>query len=125
MSLAQRVKPMDEAERRLIAAAATGKEEDWLKEMVRGGYMVFDPVIEKYRLTERGEECEKYFQGEPPSKQFIRKTLEQMVRMGHATFDPATERYTLTELGRRLAKELSASEYQDLFEIGPPLGKKH
>jgi hypothetical protein len=125
MILAQRGKPMDEAECRLIAAEATGKEEDWLKEMVRGGYMVFDPVIEKYRLTERGEEYEEYFQGKPPSKKFIRKTLEQMVRMGYATFDPATERYALTELGRRLAKELSASEYQDLLEGGPPPGKKH
>jgi hypothetical protein len=45
--------------------------------------------------------------------------------MGYATFDPATERYALTELGRRLAKELSASEYQDLLEGGPPPGKKH
>jgi len=103
------------------------KEEldDFLGQMVRNGHAVFDPVIEKYRLTELGQEwADTYVHGKPPSKKVIRETFEQMVRMGHATFDPATERYTPTELGLRLMDEFPDSEYQDILWSRPPPSKK-
>jgi len=92
--------------------------DDFLGQMIRDGHAVCDPVIEKYKLTERGEQFADYYTGKPPSKERIRRILEQLVRKGHATYDPATKRYALTELGRQHADD----EYDDDDDYDEVLG---
>jgi hypothetical protein len=96
---------------------STRKElDEFLAQTIRDGWAVFDPVVEKYRLTQLGQKWHDYYVHEPPpSKEFICKTLEHMVRMGHATFDPATKIYAPTELALRLMRELPDSDYYDLL----------
>jgi RecB family exonuclease len=91
--------------------------DEFLVRMIRDGHAVFDPVIEKYKLTKTGEQFVDYYTGKPPSKERIRKVMEQLVRKGHATYDPATGRYALTELGRQHADDDDDDDYYYYDEL--------